>query len=56
MKSLIKELLLSEKGRNDLVLPERGQARRRRVQAHIQSATRPSLQRLLANRQLLLFG
>ncbi|MDD5393245.1 MAG: type II toxin-antitoxin system Phd/YefM family antitoxin [Thiothrix sp.] len=31
-KPSLKDLLLSDAGRGDLVLPERGQARRRRVQ------------------------
>jgi prevent-host-death family protein len=31
-KPSLKDLLLSDSGRGDLVLPERGQARRRRVQ------------------------
>ncbi|WP_298610558.1 type II toxin-antitoxin system Phd/YefM family antitoxin [uncultured Thiothrix sp.] len=31
-KPSLKDLLLSETGRGDLVLPERGQARRKRVQ------------------------
>lgn len=31
-KPSLKDLLLSDQGRGDLVLPERGQARRRRVQ------------------------
>lgn len=31
-KPSLKDLLLSDTGRGDLVLPERGQARRRRVQ------------------------
>lgn len=31
-KPSLKDLLLSDRGRGDLVLPERGQARRRRVQ------------------------
>lgn len=31
-KPSLKALLLADKGRGDLVLPERGQARRRRVQ------------------------